>query len=89
MKDTVVVAIGGNAVNRPGEKPTAENMLKNISTTAEYLVDLLEDYRVVITHGNGPQVGNILVQQDAAKHLIPPFPLDVNDAQTQGSLGCC
>lgn len=87
MKDTVVVAIGGNAVNRPGEKPTAENMLKNISTTAEYLVDLLEDYRVVITHGNGPQVGNILVQQDAAKHLIPPFPLDVNDAQTQGSLG--
>ena len=87
MKDTVVVAIGGNAVNRPGEKPAAENMLKNISKTAEYLVNLLEDYRVVITHGNGPQVGNILVQQDAAKHLIPPFPLDVNDAQTQGSLG--
>ncbi|ODN29879.1 carbamate kinase [Fervidobacterium thailandense] len=87
MKKLAVVAIGGNAVNRPGEEPTAENMIRNLSETANYLATMLEEYDIVITHGNGPQVGNILVQQDLAKHVIPPFPLDVNDAQTQGSLG--
>ncbi len=87
VKKTAVVAIGGNAVNRPGEKPTAENMLKNLEFTAKFLVEMLEDWDIVITHGNGPQVGNLLVQQDIAKDVIPPFPLDVNDAQTQGSLG--
>jgi len=87
MKKLAVVAIGGNAVNRPGEEATAENMLKNLSETAHFLVSMLDEYDIVITHGNGPQVGNILVQQDLAKHVIPPFPLDVNDAQTQGSLG--
>ncbi|MCD6450273.1 MAG: carbamate kinase [Thermotogaceae bacterium] len=87
MKKTAVVAIGGNAVNRPGEKPTAENMIKNLAETARYLVDMLDEYDIVITHGNGPQVGNLLLQQEAAKDIIPPFPLDVNDAQTQGSLG--
>ncbi len=87
MKKTAVVAIGGNAVNRPGEKPTAENMMKNLAETAKYLADMLDDYDIVITHGNGPQVGNLLLQQEAAKDIIPPFPLDVNDAQTQGSLG--
>ncbi len=87
MKKLAVVAIGGNAVNRPGEEPTAENMIRNLAETANYLATMLEDYDIAITHGNGPQVGNILVQQDLAKHVIPPFPLDVNDAQTQGSLG--
>jgi carbamate kinase len=87
MKKLAVVAIGGNAVNRPGEEATAENMLKNLSETAHFLVSMLDEYDIVITHGNGPQVGNILVQQDLAKHVIPPFPIDVNDAQTQGSLG--
>lgn len=87
MKKTAVVAIGGNAVNRPGEKPTAENMIKNLMETAKYLADMLQDWDIVITHGNGPQVGNLLLQQEAAKDQVPPFPLDVNDAQTQGSLG--
>ena len=87
MKKTAVVAIGGNAVNRPGEKPTAENMYKNLRETAKYLVDMLKNWDIVITHGNGPQVGNLLVQQEIAKDTIPPFPIDVNDAQTQGSLG--
>ncbi|WP_448379417.1 carbamate kinase [Fervidobacterium sp.] len=87
MKKLAVVAIGGNAVNRPGEEATAENMMKNLSETARFLVSMLDDYDIVITHGNGPQVGNLLVQQELAKHVIPPFPIDVNDAQTQGSLG--
>ncbi len=82
-----VIAIGGNAVNRPGEKPTAENMMKNLRETMEYLVDIIKDHSVVITHGNGPQVGNLLLQQEVAKDVVPPFPIDVNDAQTQGSLG--
>lgn len=87
MKKLAVVAIGGNAVNRPGEKPTAENMFSAIEEAMGYLVDMLDEYDIVITHGNGPQVGNILIQQEMAKEVIPPFPIDVNDAQTQGSLG--
>ncbi len=87
MRKTAVVAIGGNAVNRPGEPATAENMIKNLAETAVYLVDMLDEFDIVITHGNGPQVGNLLLQQESAKDVIPPFPLDVNDAQTQGSLG--
>ncbi|MGJ8453875.1 carbamate kinase [Pseudothermotoga sp. U03pept] len=87
MKKLAVVAIGGNAVNRPGEKPTAENMFKALTEAMGYLVEMLDEYDVVITHGNGPQVGNILIQQEMAKEVIPPFPIDVNDAQTQGSLG--
>ncbi|AEH51519.1 carbamate kinase [Pseudothermotoga thermarum] len=87
MKKTAVIAIGGNAVNRPGESPTAENMLSALNDAMKHIVELLEDYSVVITHGNGPQVGNLLIQQEMAKSVIPPFPIDVNDAQTQGSLG--
>lgn len=87
-KKLAVVAIGGNAVNKPGEKATSGNMLRNIAETTEFLVDMVDgDYELVITHGNGPQVGNLLIQQDMAKEKIPPFPIDVNDAQTQGSLG--
>lgn len=87
MKRLAVVAIGGNAVNRPGEEATAENMFRNLSETAGCLASMLGEFDIVITHGNGPQVGNLLIQQDLAKHVVPPFPLDVNDAQTQGSLG--
>ncbi|KAF2957685.1 carbamate kinase [Thermotoga sp. Ku-13t] len=87
MKKLAVVAIGGNAVNRPGEKPTAENMFSAVEEAMGYLVEMLDEYDIVITHGNGPQVGNILIQQEMAKDIIPPFPIDVNDAQTQGSLG--
>jgi carbamate kinase len=87
MKKLAVVAIGGNAVNRPGEKATAENMFKNLSETAKFISKMLDEFDIAITHGNGPQVGNLLVQQEIAKDKIPPFPIDVNDAQTQGSLG--
>jgi len=84
----IVVAIGGNALNKPGELPTAEVMKKNLESTMKYLADLVQDgYEVIITHGNGPQVGNLLVQQDIAKDTFPPFPIDVNDAMTQGSIG--
>lgn len=84
----VVIAIGGNALNKPNEQPTAEVMERNLTSTVVMLADLIEEgYGMAITHGNGPQVGNILVQQDMAKKAFPPFPLDVNDAMTQGSIG--
>ncbi len=84
---SAVIAIGGNAIQGPKEKPTAEVMRKNLETTASYLVEALDGMNVVITHGNGPQVGNLLVQQDLAKEKLPPLPLDLNDAYTQGMLG--
>ncbi|BBJ28915.1 carbamate kinase [Athalassotoga saccharophila] len=87
MKKSAVIAVGGNAIQGPKEPPTAEVMRKNLNMTAKYLVDMLDDLNIVITHGNGPQVGNLMVQQDKAKELIPPLPLDLNDAYTQGMLG--
>lgn len=87
MKKSAVIAIGGNAIQGPKELQTAEVMRKNLNSTARYLVKMLDDINVVITHGNGPQVGNLMVQQDRAKDLIPPLPLDLNDAYTQGMLG--
>ncbi len=87
MKKSAVIAIGGNAIQGPKELPTAEVMRKNLWTTSSYLIDALDDLNVVVTHGNGPQVGNLLVQQDHAKEVLPPLPLDVNDAYTQGMLG--
>lgn len=87
-KKLAVVAIGGNAVNRPGESPTAENMIKAVRTTASYLADMVQmGYSLIVTHGNGPQVGNILIQQDLAKDTIPPFPMDLCGSMTQGYLG--
>ncbi|MBO8165939.1 MAG: carbamate kinase [Kosmotoga sp.] len=88
MMKKIVVAIGGNALNKPGEKPTAEVMKTNLYGTVKHLADLIENgFDLVITHGNGPQVGNLLVQQEIAKDTLPPFPIDVNDAMTQGSIG--
>ncbi len=87
MKKSAVIAIGGNAIQGPKELQTAEVMRKNLDSTARYLAQMLDDINVVITHGNGPQVGNLMVQQDRAKELIPPLPLDLNDAYTQGMLG--
>lgn len=87
MRKSAVIAIGGNAIQGPKEPPTAEIMRKNLNLTAKYLIEMLDDLSVVITHGNGPQVGNLMVQQDKAKELIPPLPLDLNDAYTQGMLG--
>lgn len=87
MKKSAVIAIGGNAIQGPKELPTAEVMRKNLWITTSYLVNALDDLNVVITHGNGPQVGNLLVQQDHAKEVLPPLPLDINDAYTQGMLG--
>jgi carbamate kinase len=86
--ERIVVAIGGNALNQPGQEPSAEMMKKNLLHTTKCIADLIEEgHQIIITHGNGPQVGNLLIQQDISKGEVPPFPIDINDAMTQGSIG--
>jgi carbamate kinase len=81
-----VVALGGNAVITPKERGTIEQQVKHINQTVSHLRKLSRKYRLVLTHGNGPEVGNLLIQQEKGKP-IPPMPLDVCDAMTQAQLG--
>jgi carbamate kinase len=90
MKKLAVVALGGNALLRGDQQGTAEEQIANITATLENVVYLVkEGYNLIISHGNGPQVGNLLMQYDAgeAKYDVPQFPLDVAVAMTQGSIG--
>jgi carbamate kinase len=82
-----VVALGGNALIRPGERGTAAEQRANLRTTCEALRPLLNDGDVVVTHGNGPQVGNELVRQERAADEVPPLPLYLAVAQTQAEIG--
>jgi len=88
-KKTVVVALGGNALLQVGQKGTFEEQMQNVYNTVEQLADMVLSgkWRLVITHGNGPQVGNILLQNEAGKHLVPPMPMDVCGAESQGMIG--
>lgn len=87
-KKTVVIAIGGNSLIKEGQKGTFEEQYSAVIDTVENVIQLIKDgYRVVITHGNGPQVGNVLIQSEAAKNQVPTIPLDIAGAFTQGGLG--
>lgn len=89
-ENLVVIALGGNALLRRGEKGTFEEQYRNVTNTAKRIADLVErGYKVVITHGNGPQVGATMLRHDAGKKLygIPPFPMDACGAETQGFIG--
>jgi carbamate kinase len=84
----VVLALGGNAILRAKELSSYRAQFDNVRDTARQVVALLgEGAQVVLTHGNGPQVGNLLLQNEAAAHLVPPVPLDVCGAETQGQIG--
>src|SRR2546428_4325964 len=84
----VVVALGGNALLRRGEQDTAEEMRRSARFAAERIADIAEaGWEVVVTHGNGPQVGRILLQQELAKEHVAPMPLDVCGAESQGQIG--
>ena len=88
--ETLVVALGGNAIQRAGEKGTAAEQLANVSRAMASVAELAaKGYRVVLTHGNGPQVGTILIQQAAgeAAEGIPSMPMDIAGAMSQGQLG--
>lgn len=84
----MLVAIGGNAILRHKEKGTAEEQFENIKRTCRHVVRMLKDgYRIAITHGNGPQVGDILLRNERCKDILPPMPLDVCGAESQGMIG--
>ncbi len=86
--ETVVIALGGNAFLQKGQKGTVEEQWNNVVRSMKQIADIIErGYRVVLTHGNGPQVGNILVWMDSAKDRIPPLTMDIAGAMTQGWLG--
>lgn len=83
-----VVAFGGNALLRPEDRGTQEEQIARARQAARWLAEIVRyGYKLVVVHGNGPQVGNILVQAEEASTKIPPQSLDVCVAQTEGSIG--
>lgn len=90
MKKLAVVAFGGNALLKAGQKGTIGEQEHNVFETCEKLLELIKkDYNIVITHGNGPQVGNILLQNIAGAKMfgVPEMPLDICGAYSQGLIG--
>ena len=90
MKERMVIALGGNALLKKGQKGSFEEQYLNVKRTAKLLAELVErGYEIVITHGNGPQIGASLLRHDAGQRLynIPAFPMDVCGAETQGFIG--
>ena len=88
MKKTIVVALGGNAIKMADDSGTADEQHKNVRSACKQILELIKQgYRIIITHGNGPQAGNLLLQQEEGAKLVPPQPLDVLVAMTQGQIG--
>jgi carbamate kinase len=83
----VVVALGGNALLERGQKPDAEVQEANVARAVAALAPLAHDHELVLTHGNGPQVGVLAMQSASDPHLTTPYPFDVLGAQTQGMIG--
>jgi carbamate kinase len=84
---TTVVALGGNALMRENERGTAAEQLANLRRALPELAPLFEEPRVVVTHGNGPQVGQMLLRQERAADEVPPHPLWLAVAETQAEIG--
>ena len=84
----ILVSLGGNAILQRGQEGTVEEQAAIVQNTAKHLARLLRrGERIAITHGNGPQVGNILLQNEIAKDTLPAMPLDVCGAESQGMIG--
>ena len=85
---TAVIALGGNAIMQKGEEG---NIYQQFANTRKMLTGIMElikrDYRLVITHGNGPQVGNLFLMVEATRDVVPELPLGVCVADTQGQMG--
>jgi len=83
-----ILAFGGNALIKAGEDGLQKDQLENAKEAAEMTVRLLgAGIMPIIVHGNGPQIGNILIQQEEAANIVPPYTMDIAGAQTQGSMG--
>ena len=88
MAEKIVVALGGNALQSGKAEPTAEAQLKVVRNTCERIADISEmGYEVAVVHGNGPQVGRILLASETAKEVTPAMPFDVCGAMSQGYIG--
>jgi carbamate kinase len=84
----IVIALGGNALLQRGQKGSFDEQYQNVQSTVSKVADLIQrGYEIVMTHGNGPQVGAALLRHEAAKNIVPPFPLDACGAETQGFIG--
>jgi carbamate kinase len=83
-----LVAFGGNAMLPEDQKGLQSEQMRNAARAAELMVHIVQKgYELIIVHGNGPQVGNLLIQMEEAANKIPPYSLDVCDAMTEGSMG--
>jgi len=85
-KPILLIAFGGNALIQKGQTGTADQQFENLSLPMKQVAELSRKYRLVITHGNGPQVGNLLLQQESCDE-VPKMPLEVIGAMTQGQIG--
>jgi carbamate kinase len=88
MPETLVVALGGNAITRPGEPGTIPQQFEHTAETLGHLIPLFRsDARIVVTHGNGPQIGNILIRVEEGERRVPRLPLDTCVSDSQGGMG--
>ncbi len=88
MSETLVIALGGNAITRPGEPGTIPQQFQHTRETLELLLPIFRsDHKLVITHGNGPQIGNILIRVEEGEKRVPSLPLDTCVADSQGGMG--
>ena len=85
-RKTLILALGGNALIRPGQAGTTEEHFENVRAPIRQAAKLSCDYNLVITHGNGPQVGNLLLQQESTDE-VSRMPLPILVAGTQGTIG--
>jgi carbamate kinase len=85
-KPTLLVALGGNALIRKGQEGTIDEQFANLRVPVRQIASLADQYNIIITHGNGPQVGNLLLQQECCD-AVPKLPLEILVAQTQGQIG--
>lgn len=84
----LVIALGGNALQEAGKPATAQAQLEVVEKTSEYIADIVErGYEVIVAHGNGPQVGRIVIQNEVASAATPAMPFDVCGAMSQGMIG--
>ena len=88
MPERIVIALGGNALQSRDSAPTAEAQLEVVKRTSEFIAEISQrGYEMAVVHGNGPQVGRILLASETAKDTVPPMPFDVCGAMSQGYIG--
>lgn len=88
MDKRVVLALGGNAILQPKQEASYENQYNNVFSATRKMAEMKKiGHNVVITHGNGPQVGNIIAQNEAAKDIVNPLPINACNAESQGFIG--